>query len=111
MDTKEAVARHGDVDIFRVTSLPKNLKMVKGSTIAFGEATGHHHTLFAEDLGTQITQYLDELSQKTYFKIEGGKALLKHQEHREIILNPGNYEVNIEQEHDYFLNEAKRVLD
>lgn len=54
----EAIARNGDVDIFKITSLPKNLKKIEGKTIAYGEATGHNHTLYANDIKTEINQWL-----------------------------------------------------
>lgn len=36
--------RHGDVFI-KPATIPSNVKPVKGTTLALGEATGHHHTL------------------------------------------------------------------
>jgi hypothetical protein len=108
---RQAIARHGDVGIFTITSLPKDIKKARGTTIALGEATGHHHTLIKEDIGTQIVKYVQELGDKVFFEIRNGKAKLTHQEHKTIILEPGIYEVDMEREFDYFTKQINKVID
>ena len=68
-------------------------------TLAWGEATGHHHTIYVpniEDMGAVRTE-------------DGGWLLtlrapgtVRHQEHHEIILPPGKYKVGSEREKDWF---------
>jgi len=41
---KKQQYRHGDVFLQSAT-IPENVKPVKGLTLAWGEATGHHHSL------------------------------------------------------------------
>ena len=110
---KKIYARQGDVDIFKIKSLPRNLKLRKGTTLALGEVTGHHHTLVPEDIKTQINVYLDDIAKKTYFEVINGNAKLTHQEHKTKpqIFIPGVYEVNIEQEYDYFSETIRAVKD
>jgi len=100
--------RHGDVLLRRVER-PKDVKIekenVKKHTIAFGEATGHHHTIYAEKINA-----LSGFDERKYVEIVG-KATLKHQEHKALSIDSGTYEIVIEHEHDYFSEETRRVVD
>lgn len=92
--------RQGDVMIARVAEIPadaKPYKPIKGRIIlAAGEVTGHHHavTLVPE---IQIEAY--EKDGKIYLHVEGGDAVLSHEEHDRIVLPPGNYESYIQREY------------
>lgn len=74
-------------------------------TIALGEATGHHHTLYGK-----LPMELLEFDSKRYLRIQEEVAL-KHQEHNCLSICPGQYEIVIEREHDYFENAIKKVQD
>jgi hypothetical protein len=105
--------RHGDVDIFKTDSVPASAKLEKSTTIALGEVTGHHHTIYP--LGETDVKVYTETDVKSlvdkYIVIEGGKAVLQHQEHEAIILNPGVYETKIEQDFSPYDQEYRRVVD
>ena len=103
------IARHGDVDIKQIKELPKGLKKIKGTTLALGEVTGHHHTLVKERESQSILVFESTEGIK-YFQINEPTSLT-HQEHKTLVVNPGIYEVKIEQEFDPFADEIKKVAD
>lgn len=106
---KKFYARHGDVDFFK-TKLPKKAKLkhaVKQETVALGEKTGHHHTLFGSNLDAiKVWEYED----KKYYEI-CQSLMLKHQEHEMLKIDKGVYEIQIEQEYDPFTEEIRKVVD
>lgn len=102
------IYRHGDVLIKEVTEIPKDSKVTKKDkavTIALGEATGHHHTLYGG-----IPMSLLEYNERRFLDIQE-EVSLKHQEHYELKISRGKYEITIEQEYDYFEESMKKVID
>ena len=91
------------------------------TVIAEGEVTGHAHafnntnnpdvniTLFKADRlwGTRM-QGSDT---PNYMRIEGGNAVLTHEEHNAISIPPGEYEISQVREFDYLRGETRRVVD
>lgn len=73
--------------------------------LAFGEQTGHSHTLKSNSI-----RYFGNLGAIEYFEIDEPTDLT-HQEHETLTILPGNYDVIIEREYDYFENELKKVVD
>ena len=71
----------GDVIGKYIDGLPKGLKPVKGTVVAYGEATGHHHVLETAEL------FKDNLG-NLFAKIDK-PVLLLHQEHPAVQLRPG----------------------
>lgn len=104
--------RHGDVDLFD-SELPKNAVKKPGTTVALGEATGHHHTLYPTDEKTKIElfEHVENLVKKTYVQITGGAAELRHQEHKTIKVEPGVYKIKIERTHNPFTKQINQVID
>lgn len=103
------IYRHGDVDIKQVNELPKGLKKIKGTTLALGEVTGHHHTLIKERESQSILVFESAEGIK-YFQVSE-PTQLTHQEHDTLVIEPGVYEVKIEQEFDPFADEIRKVQD
>lgn len=103
------VFRHGDVDLIEA-KLPEGCKVLSTGdvTIAEGEATGHHHTVYPEP-GVIASLLLKD--DRRFLKIENGFALLKHQEHHTLRLPSGVFEIGMEQEYDPFENELRKVID
>lgn len=66
--------RQGDVLISKINKLPQNLKRVKNNTLAYGEISGHHHTLVPM-IGT-VETFKDSLG-NMYFEVSD-KAVLLH---------------------------------
>lgn len=89
--------RHGDVGLL-TSSIPLEASIKKGHTLAYGEKTGHHHSVAEADVeGSQLF----ECGDKMYLRVtaEGGISLT-HQEHGAIQVAPGDYEVRIAREYD-----------
>lgn len=106
------IYRHGDILISPIKELPKGLKKKKDTILAYGEATNHNHALklSKKEFADQLEVYLDQLTQKVYFKTNI-EVDLEHQEHKTITIAPGTYQVDIEREYDPFLKEINQVID
>lgn len=97
--------RQGDVLIFRVNEIPSELVKTEKCTLALGEATGHHHTIFEDVQG--YASSIEALAE--YFEVTGESADLKHQEHDTISIPNGKWRSVIQVE--YTPEELKNVLD
>lgn len=97
-----AHTRHGDVLLSRTDRKAKGKKLRK-LTIALGEATGHHHTLYADE-GSHI------IGTPEHFEVVG-TARLKHQEHAEVVLPSGTFVTSMEREYDPWSEEINKVVD
>lgn len=101
--------RHGDVTLHSVGSIPKEAVEIQhdGSfTIALGESTGHHHTLYATKEQMKVYKVGN-----TYFIKTEVEVPLRHQEHKEIMIPVGTWGVGFEEERDPFLDAIRRVQD
>ena len=109
MKNKKHIYRHGDVDIIEAEMPDGAVLKTRGQklTIAYGEATGHHHTLYGTTPDAIIEYGYNE---QRYLKIIEAVSL-KHQEHNTLTILPGVYEISIEREYDYFENELTKVVD
>lgn len=76
----------------------------KAHTIALGEATGHHHQLVADREAVKVDM------DKGIFELME-KAILTHEEHLPIELEPGLYRFGIINEYDYDSKQNRRVWD
>ncbi len=94
--------RQGDVLLVPVDEYPKEAKELAGVTVAFGEATGHHHTF---EKGVALME-LDE----QVWVVASEPAPLVHQEHSTILVDPGIYEVRVQREYEPEQGQ-RRVLD
>ena len=99
--------RQGDVIIKMIGANPGGeVKLLPHLTLAEGEATGHRH---------RITRGEAELYQMAtglmYLKVLSDFATLFHEEHEEIELPKGDYEVSIEREYDWVEGLEKKVVD
>ena len=85
------IYRQGDVLVVEVADIPKG-KKVKARNgrliLAFGEVTGHHHSVAVAD--AEMVKV--ENSEDVFLKIMRATPL-EHQEHGSIILAPGSYRV------------------
>jgi hypothetical protein len=95
--------RQGDVLFTRIPKLPKGERKKRGNaTVAYGEVTGHSHSLALED--REVAEVL-EIGDGLFVhvthsgvRIEGG-ATFVHEEHAPVTLPPGEYEVTIQREY------------
>jgi hypothetical protein len=90
------VYRQGDVSIITADKVPTKAKRVRGELVlARGEVTGHAHRIvegqaFLYRLATGIL----------YLRVLSEFAKLGHEEHEDILLPKGDYEVRRQREFD-----------
>lgn len=90
--------RQGDVSIMAVNSVPKQARKVKGELVlARGELTGHAHRI------VEGKASLHQLATGAlYLRVASKFAKLFHEEHEDIRLPKGDYEVRRQREFDPF---------
>lgn len=89
--------RHGDVGLVKA-AIPAEAKSTNKKTLAYGEKTGHHHSVAEADIeGAEIFEAGDQMFLRV--TAEGGISIT-HQEHGPIQVAPGDYEVRIAREYD-----------
>jgi hypothetical protein len=94
--------RQGDVLLIPVTTTPNNTRPVKRDrgrvVLAYGEITGHAHTITDKDVRLVTSEQAQEL--RTWLLVETEKpAALTHEEHDTLLVPPGAYEVRIQREY------------
>jgi hypothetical protein len=101
--------RHGDVALIPA-KLPKGVKgkLLTELVIAFGETTGHNHTLTAEP---ETKFKVVETSDGTRYFVLNKTAQLTHPEHKTITVLPGVYVQGQEREKDWFSLSVRKVVD
>lgn len=109
---KLVLRRQGDVLFVKVDRLPTGeRKKRENGTVAYGEVTGHSHSLAVADrdmaevleIGDGLYVHVGENG----VRIEG--ATFVHEEHGPITLPPGDYRVTIQRE--YSPEEIRNVID
>ena len=101
--------RQGDVILVPCEKPTGDAVEHKELTLALGEATGHHHTVYPE----QKTGVVREWKNKDGRFIEvDSRFWLRHQEHAPVRIDPGQYyRIGEESEYDPFAKEMKKVID
>lgn len=103
--------RQGDIMLMRIAdgSIPSDeLKETKTITIAYGETTGHHHSILEKDVAKGFAKHETDLAEYIRVTAEEG-AVLSHQEHDPITIPPGDYEaIN---QYEYTPEKVSRVID
>ena len=96
--------QQGDVILRRISDVPPHAIPRLDNHLAEGEMTGHFHAAVGD--GVAVLQH------------KGGLVLdaptgarIVHQEHKEIVVPPGVYEVRRVREYDHFAEEARQVRD
>ena len=105
-EVKEMYYQQGDVIIEKIETLPQNLKSLPHRVLADGEVTGHKHVVAEEELSDLFVDENGNLFLKT-----SGRTTVKHEEHKPITIEPGNYKIRRVQEYDHFEEEARNVRD
>lgn len=105
------IFRQGDVFIERVDSIPGDATKIDPTTqkvkgrlvLAYGEVTGHHHSVALADI-----EECSQTAEAIYMRIMN-ETTVHHQEHAEITLKPGIYRSSIQVQ--YTPAEIERVTD
>lgn len=95
--------QQGDVIVQRIDAVPPGAKKTDDAVIAYGESTGHKHQL----AGRAVKMLLDTAIFVRVLK----EAKMLHEEHKALILPPGDYKMDFVREYDHFEEEARRVQD
>lgn len=99
---------HGDVIVLR-DKIPSDFEswpMVEDSCLAYGEATGHAHKIFGGDFDLRE----NPKTKGRHLRVVK-ECYLRHQEHREISIPPGDYRIGIQREYDPYEKLTRRVED
>lgn len=99
--------QQGDT-LYYPCELPSGLKELKTDVVQEGEATGHAHRLHGSSDDYQL---FENPKQKVKYLRIVKPVALRHEEHHEVLLPPGDYRIGIVREYDHFKEEAKQVVD
>ena len=100
------VYRQGDVSILAVKRLPKRAKRVKGEPILVrGEITGHAHRL----IEGKVRLY--QLAGILYLRVLSEVAKLYHEEHGDVYLPHGDFQINRQREYDWMREGIQGAMD
>jgi hypothetical protein len=89
--------RQGDVSIMVTNRVPKQARRVRGEPIlARGEVTGHAHRIIEGQV--KLYQLATGI---LYLRVLSEFAKLYHEEHEDIVLPKGNYEVRRQREWEW----------
>lgn len=101
--------RQGDVMMFP-SAVPSDAKRVPARPLAYGEKTGHHHSLVADGIAFEDAVEMYEKDGQIYVSIKYEGVSLVHQEHKaHPSIVPGDYRIVIQQENTDWGSRA--VLD
>ena len=115
--------QQGDVLLLKVTEEEFNQAKCKHhisshnkrAVLAEGEATGHYHAIYMEDMlkEAEVTLCKENEYDRTNrgVIVTGAPVELKHEEHDTITLEPGFYLQRIVKEYDHISGIARRVAD
>jgi hypothetical protein len=102
---KKTLYRQGDVLLRRIDGLPKQKAVKRASGVILeGEATGHAHRI-ADLTRAEIL----EIGEGVYLRVGSEGVRIIHEEHADIVLPAGNYEVVRQRE--YSPEEIRNVAD
>jgi hypothetical protein len=85
----------GDVLLIASEAIPTSAKEVPSDgvvTVAFGEATGHHHSIYSD----RVKMFREDGSGGGLFILAESPVDLTHQEHDTIKLPVGTYEIRLQ---------------
>ena len=102
----------GDISVIQLTrnQSPKNLKfkkLKKDLIVAYGEATGHTHTLKVKD--PEMIKIAQD--KNGYYIKSKGTTTLEHQKHGTIDILPGLTFIGDQVEYDELEEVGRRVVD
>jgi hypothetical protein len=101
------VYRQGDVSIIQLTTRPMDAWQEKPDLIlAEGEETGHRHRI----INGEVQLYMRRTG-SLYLCVLSETACVYHEEHEDVILPKGDYEVRHQEEFDWLREETRYVRD
>ena len=100
--------RQGDVFIEAIASLPRGCIGVEHHgmiVLAYGEATGHTHAITVKEDDVKLL----ELGDERFLEVKS-PAVLRHEEHSAVVIEPGVYRVVRQREYSK-IDEYRTVSD
>lgn len=97
--------QQGDTLYFPKAKIPKDAKLLESNVVQWGELTNHKHALHDGEF------QLFETPKGVRFLRVVTPTALRHEEHHEIMLPPGEYKIGIVREYDPFEKLERRVMD
>jgi len=97
--------QQGDVLFIPKKGKLKDVEIKKDKIVAEGEATGHMHQVIDEN----ATVYVNK-DGEIYLEAPEG-ATVTHQEHHQVTVPAGLYDIKIVREYDPLENEVRKVRD
>lgn len=91
----------GDISIVKIEKAPDGLKFEetkKDTIVAYGEKSGHKHTLTYQD--RTDTSYQLAKVDNGYYLITDSEMLLTHNQHKTQVITPGTYWIGKQFEYD-----------
>lgn len=114
MNTQSPFYRQGDVMLKKVNvTIPTDAKRKEDRAVAYGEHSGHAHVAVGQDT------HVFEFEGKMYVSIgtDGGELQHLHlptgrkADHNELVLDPGVYEVILQNQFNPYSKLMERVVD
>jgi hypothetical protein len=107
-------SRQGDVKIKMISVLPEGDKVnakdkEEEAVLAYGEVTGHRHRVIEGNVNLFTIGESQNMFSPKYLEVISDKAVVVHEEHTEILLVKGIYEISIQRE--YYPEEIRNVMD
>jgi len=102
MNHRQRFWQAGDTLWFEGASIPKDATEKKDGIILHSDTTGHSHKVKNAQLF---------MKDGKPFIVAEKEAVLTHEEHKDLKLPPGNYEMKIVKEYDHLLEESRNVID
>lgn len=100
--------RQGDVIIRPlIREIKEELKPKGDLVLAEGEVTGHAHRITQGKVELQVNALLGLM----ILRVLSDEAVLSHEEHADIILLMGDYEIKQQREYDWMTENLRRVAD
>lgn len=103
---------HGEVSIRKINKMPSEVKSVKTTgtyhIVADSETSGNHHVIDLKD-GVEFFEKDGVLYLKN--NVETEIRCVVKERHDNITLSPGIWEIDKQQEYDYFTESHRNVAD
>ena len=115
--------QQGDVLLLKVNEETFNANKInyritqhdKRAVLAEGEATGHYHAVYMDDLlegaGVTLCKGGEYSRRNEGIIVTGASVELRHEEHDTITLEPGYYLQKIVDEYDHIAQRTREVAD
>jgi hypothetical protein len=106
MNEKKWMVRHGDLLLEKIETMPTGMQEKKTRVLLDGEVTGHAHRLDCDSKQAAIY----EKEGVVYIHVVKESPLV-HEEHRTIVLPPGDYQMTRQREWNPYKQAIRNVQD